>query len=153
MDTDAFVIHIKEGNIFPKFNNLKDKFDFSDYPKEHFLHSNTNKKVVGKFKDELSGNFMTKFVALRSKMYSFTTLNEKKDKKICKGISRSLVEKELKFDDYLNCLLNNVSNDLTFRRITSSYHNMYTDEVTKKGLSPIDDKNYYIDNIHRKPYD
>lgn len=29
--------------------------DFSDYPEDHPNHDKTNKKVLGKFKDELNG--------------------------------------------------------------------------------------------------
>ena len=149
MDTDSFILHLKEGNIIEKFKKLNDNFDFSDYPKNHCLQSNDNKKVVGKFKDELNGNQMTKFISLRSKMYSFQTLNFMKDKKICKGIKKSTIENELSFNDYYNCLFNNESKKLTFSIIKSENHNLYTEEITKKGLSTIDDKGYYLDNIHR----
>jgi hypothetical protein len=30
----------------------KELFDLSDYPEDHFCHDNSNKKVIGKFKDE-----------------------------------------------------------------------------------------------------
>ena len=46
-------------------------FDFSDYPEDHVLHCKENKKVVGKFKDELNGNIMTELLALKPKQYAF----------------------------------------------------------------------------------
>lgn len=33
----------------------KELFDTSNYPQNHFLYSETNKKVVGKMKDETGG--------------------------------------------------------------------------------------------------
>ena len=36
------------------YDNI-DEFDTSDYPKDHKCYSEWNKKVVGKFKDELNG--------------------------------------------------------------------------------------------------
>src|SRR5271155_1137838 len=120
--------------------------------KIYILYSTDNQKVVDKFKDELKGNVMTKFISLRSKMYSFQTLNCKTDKKICKGIKKSTVENELSFNDYYDCLFNNNSKSLSFNIIRSENHILYTEQITKKGLSTIDDKGYYLDNIHRIPF-
>ena len=50
---------------------INDEFDFSEYPKDHFLQSCDNMKVVGKFKDECKGQLMVRFVGLRPKLYSF----------------------------------------------------------------------------------
>ena len=45
--------------------------------------TNKNKKVLCKFKDELTGRIMTKFVGLRSEMYAYSTddVEEKKETK------------------------------------------------------------------------
>jgi len=85
-------------------------------------------------------------------MYSFQTLNSSKETKICKGIKKSTVEKEISFNDYYECLFNNISINLIFSIIRSVNHILYTEEITKKGLSAIDDKGYYLDNIHRIPF-
>ena len=49
---------------------MKIHYDFSDYPKDHQLYSEQNKKVIGKFKDECSGTPIAEYVGLRPKMYS-----------------------------------------------------------------------------------
>ena len=38
--------------------------DFSDYPKKDECYNASNQKVLGKMKDELSGNIMTHFIGL-----------------------------------------------------------------------------------------
>ena len=65
-----------------------------------------NKKVIRLMKDELGGAIMTKFMALRPKLYSFRKIDRLEDKK-CKGIKKCVAKKTLSFEDYKNCLLAN----------------------------------------------
>ena len=58
-------------DLYARMGEIKDEFDFSEYPKDHFLHSCDNMKVVGKFKDECKGQLMLRFVRLRPNLYSF----------------------------------------------------------------------------------
>ena len=51
------------------FFKWKDLFDFSNYPKDSMFFNGTNKKVIGKMKDEFGGVIINKFVGLKSKMY------------------------------------------------------------------------------------
>ena len=53
---------------------MEDLFDFSNYSKDSNFFDETNKKVVGKMKDEFGGVIVTKFVGLKSKMYSMKKL-------------------------------------------------------------------------------
>lgn len=50
----------------------------SDYLKDHPLHSTKNKKVIGKFKDELKGHVMSEIVFLRSKAYAYLVNGKEK---------------------------------------------------------------------------
>ena len=52
-------------------------FDNSDYPENSPYYCNTNKKIIGKFKDEACGIPTTEFVGLKSKMFSYVKDNEK----------------------------------------------------------------------------
>ena len=52
-DTDSFVFHTKTVDIYEDLNTIKKEIDFSDYPKERKCYDENNKKVLGKFKDEL----------------------------------------------------------------------------------------------------
>ena len=51
-----------------------ERFDFSNYSKDSKFLNETNKKVVGKMKDEFDGVIIIEFVGLKSKMYSIKKL-------------------------------------------------------------------------------
>ena len=73
-DIDSFIMHIKTDDFYKDISADVDKwFDTSNFNKNDNrpLEIRKNKKVLGKFKDELGGKIMTKFVALRAKTYSF----------------------------------------------------------------------------------
>ncbi|XP_078330203.1 uncharacterized protein LOC144624385 [Crassostrea virginica] len=86
-------------------SNHLDLFDTSNYPREHFLFSEKNKKVVDKLKDETAGCAVKAFVGLRPKMYSFI-VNDGKESEIkkAKGVSKSVVNREISYEQYLDCL-------------------------------------------------
>ena len=64
-----------------------DLSETSDYPKDHFLYSPENKKVVCKMKDECAGVAIKEVVCLRSKMYSIK-LEDGKTVKKAKGTTK-----------------------------------------------------------------
>ena len=76
-DTDSLTYEIESEDVYRDFWNDKDKFDNSDYAQNSQYFEKTNKKVVGKFKDEAAGIPITEFVGLRSKMYSYMKGNDK----------------------------------------------------------------------------
>ena len=127
----------------------------SDYPKEHSLYDVTNKKEIGKFKDETSSKIITEFVGLRAKMYSFVTDDQKESKK-AKSIKRTVVKNELKFNDYKRSLFGEVKIDIqrivSFNTIRSYKHDVYSISQTKIGLCSFDDKRYLIDNVSTYAY-
>ena len=57
----------------------KAHFDVSDMQRKH-LQDNSNKKVLGNFKDELNGKLLTDFLALNPQVYSYTYLGFIDDK-------------------------------------------------------------------------
>ena len=60
------------------WKGIKDYMDFSASDKKHPNYDPTNKKVLGKFKDEMDGKIRTNFIALRPKLYCLKTLDEAK---------------------------------------------------------------------------
>ena len=72
MDTDSFVVNIKTKNFYKDIaENVKERFDTSNYIYDRPLPIGFNKKVIGLMKDELGGDIITEFVALRPKAYSY----------------------------------------------------------------------------------
>ena len=50
-------------------------FDFRNYSKDSKFYDDTNKKVIGKMKDEYGGAIIDQFIGLKSKMYSIKKIN------------------------------------------------------------------------------
>ena len=61
-------------NVYEDFFKWKDLLDFSNYPEDSKFFNETNKKVIGKIKDEFAGVIVTKFVGSKSKMYSIKSM-------------------------------------------------------------------------------
>ena len=67
IDTDSFIMHIKADDFCKDISADVDKwFNASNFNKNDNkpLEIGKNKKVLGKFKDEIGGKIMTKFCAL-----------------------------------------------------------------------------------------
>ena len=76
MDTDSFVVNIKTKDFYKDISqDVNKRFDTSNYTFDRSLPTGINKKVIGFVKDELGGDIITEFVALRPKAYSYITNN------------------------------------------------------------------------------
>ena len=85
-DTDSLTYDIKSENVYEEFFKWKDLFDFSNYSKDSKFFDETNKKVIGKMKDEFGGVIVIEFVGLKSKMYSMKKIDGK-ECNTAKGVS------------------------------------------------------------------
>ena len=74
-DTDSLTYEIKSENIYEEFFKWKDLFEFSNCSEDSKFFDDTNKKVIGKMKDEYSGVIIDEFVGLKSKMYSIQKID------------------------------------------------------------------------------
>ena len=98
-DTDSLTSEIETVDAYKDFWTDKDMFDNSDYPENSPYYCNTNKKIIGKFKDEAFGIPITEFVSLKSKMYSCVKDNEKGGK-TAKGIKKNVINNNIRHEDY-----------------------------------------------------
>ena len=143
-DTDSLTYEI-EADVYQDFWNDKDRFDNSDYPESSPYFDKTNKKVIGKFKDEACGIPITEFIGLRSKMYSYIKDNNKGGK-TAKGIKKNIIKNNIKHTDYKNVLLENKQMQHTMKTIRSINHQLGSYELNKVSLSCFDDKRYIANN-------
>ena len=99
MDTDGFISHIKTEDFYEDIaDDVKKRFDTSNYEVNRPLRTGKNKKVIGLMKDELGGKIMTEFAALRPKTYSYLMVNGNSDKK-AKGSKKCVIKTVLKCND------------------------------------------------------
>ena len=155
-DTDSLCYHIKNEDPYKVIAANKDKFDLAAYPKNHELYDPTNEKVLDKIKDESinkSGvHYIKEIAALRSKLYAYTQTDDKHDHKRCKGIKKSVIEKDIHFKNYYEALFGKDMN-VKMNTFRSYGHQIYTEQITKTALSRNDDKTYILDDfIHCRTF-
>ena len=105
-DTDSLTYEIEIEDVYKDFWSDKDKFDNSEYPENSPYFDKLNKKAIGKFKDEVSGIPINKFIGLRSKVYSYLK-NTNESGKTAKGIKKNVIKKDIKHENYKDVLFNN----------------------------------------------
>ena len=116
--TDTLVYEIKGKDLYEQFFKYRELFDFSDYPVNSKYFDPTNKKTVGKMKDEFKGEIISEFVGLKSKMYSLTTV---KDQEVTKAKG---VNKKIKHEEFVDVLFNRKVVTHNMKRIQSKLHSI-----------------------------
>ena len=124
-------------------HDIKKKFDTSDYPEKHpsGIETGVNKKVIGKFKDEVAGRQITHFVGLRPKLYSFKVEDGGLTKK-CKGMKKNVVKQEISFEDYVQCLFSGEKQMRAMNIIRSENHDIYSRKVNKAYSGTLSRRNF-----------
>ena len=140
-DTDSVIIHVRTDDLYEDMKKNMDLYDTSNFPEDHPSYCTTNKKVVGKFKDELGGKIMTEFVGLRPKMYSY---HGEESGKRAKGVKKSVLKKTITHDDYRACLCEQKIFQRNMTGLRSYDHQIYGETVRKVALSPLDTKRYIL---------
>ena len=139
-DTDSLAYKIKSKNVYEDFFKWKDLFDFSNYSKDSKFYDNTNKKVIGKMKNEYSGVIIDEFVGLKSKMYSIKKINGR-ESSTTKGVNIAT-----EFNEFKNVLFNKKVVRHKMKRIQAKKHKIGTYEIDKISLSCFHDKRYMLDD-------
>ena len=139
-DTDSLTYEIKSESVFEKMFKWKDLFNFSNSSKDSRFFDETNKKVIGKMKDEFRGVIVVEFVGLKSKMNS----TKKIDGKECNAAKGVSIVTE--FDKFKHVLFNKKNVIHKIKRIQSKKHKLGTYEIDKISLPCFDDKRYVLDH-------
>ena len=139
-DTGSLTYEIKSKDVYEKLFKWKHLFDFTNCSKDSKFFNETNKKIIGKMKDEFGGVIVDEFVSLKSKLYSMKNIDGK-ECNTAKGVS--ITTEVQKFKDVL---FNEEIIRHKMKRIQSKKHKLGTDEIDKISLSCFDDKRYVLDN-------
>ena len=152
-DTDSLCMLIETPDIHKSISGMAELYDLSNFPTEHPMHSNKNKKVPGKMKIETGSETIHEFVGLKPKMYSLLYGKDVKEMKRAKGVNSSVVRRILRHEDYRKSLMELKRYKHKMRRIGSQNHQLFTFEQEKITLNPYDDKRYILsDGITSVPY-
>ena len=151
-DTDSFVFHTKTDDIYQDLKEINDEMDFSGYDKNHKCYDATNKKVLGKFKDECEGKIMTGFIGLRPKCYAFKIHGDDKEYKKCKGTAKNTVKRQIKYDDYNKVLETDEVIHRSLHSIRSKNHKIYSINTTKVSLNSYENKRYWTTSVDSLAY-
>jgi len=146
-DTDSLIIEVKTNDFYQDMKNDINHYDTSDYPLDNIYNIPlVNKKVIGKFKDELNGKIMAEFIGLRSKLYSFAEHSTGKEVKKAKGVKKYVVDKEICHNDFKKCLSTQKSLSIKQNIFRTKKHDICTIEQNKTALSAHDDKRFILEN-------
>ena len=143
-DTDSLIVKVDTEDIYADMSLNADLYDTSNYSPSHPLYSDQNKKIIGKFKDELGGKVMTEFIGLRPKMYSYTGEESGKG---AKGVKKSVLKQTITHDDNRSCLFEKEVFLRDMPGLRSRAHTIYGETVHKVALAPLDTKRYILDGI------
>ena len=119
-DTDSLTYEIKSENVYKEFYKWKDLFDFSNYSKDSTFYDDTNKKVIGKMKDEYGGAIIDQFIGLKSKMYSIKKINGS-ESSTTKGVNIAT-----EFNEFKDVLFNKKVIRPKMKRIEAKKHKIGT---------------------------
>ena len=150
-DTDSFCYEIQTEDVYLDMEKNKHFYDFSDYPRNHRLWNDDNKKKIGVFKDETLSIPIREFVGICPKVYSILIDNDS-NKSTMKGITYAS-SKNINHNHYRDCLFNSSSKYVKMLSIRSKDHNISTISMNKLALDPFDNKRYILlDGIESRAY-
>ena len=107
--------------------SIQKRFDASNYEVKKSVPIGINKKRTRLMKDEMGRKMMKEFDALRPKIYSYFTENFYVDKKV-KGTKKCAIKREIKFQNYKDCLEKNKTILNSQQRFLRKTHNVFTEK-------------------------
>ena len=158
-DTDSFIYSIQHDDIYEWIKENRELFDLSGSHRQD-MKDNTNKKVIGKFKDEMDGLIIKELLAMNPKVYSILhqhydgngVYHEDYNTKKLKGLSKVVVKKNLAHEDYNTVLTTDQPIARETTNLRSFNHNVYAHTQTKVGLTSWYDKMVMLDSINCEPF-
>ena len=121
-DTDSLVDEIEKEDVYEDFYEVKNLFDFRDYPRDSEFFYPVNKKVIGKAKDEFKEKIISEFIGLKSKIYSLIAVRGKEIKN-AKGVKKNVVQ-NINHKEYIDVLFNKIMIRHNMKRIQNKCWNL-----------------------------
>ena len=100
-------------------------FDFSNYSKDSKFFDDTNKKVIGKMKDEYGGVIIDQFIGLKSKMYSIKKIDGSESS------TANRVNIATEFNEFKDVPFNKKNIKHKMKRIQAKKHKIGTYEINE----------------------
>ena len=158
-DTDSLLYRIEGQDVYTVMKEHSDMFDFSEYPYTHFCYDPKNKKVLGKFKDELFSLSLEEFIGLRPKCYSLKFRGKVKDgvivnfdideKQVAKGTKKSVKKRHLRHSHFVDVVDNLTQINVRQNTLQSQKHSIGSYNQTRVALTAYDTKRWILDDgIH-----
>ena len=122
-DTDSLVDEIEKEDVYKDFYEVKNLFDFRDYPRDSEFFYPVNKKVIGKAKDEFKEKIISEFIGLKSKIYSLIAVGGKEIKN-AKGVKKNVVQ-NINHKEYIDVLFNKIMIRHNMKRIQNKCWNLW----------------------------
>ena len=144
-DTDSFIFSLETDDLAKEIKGpLAPYLDLSNFPPQHPLYNASCKGELGKVKIETGAEFMKEFIALKPKMYTYTTTGSDKCHNTMKGIP-ACDRRDITIEQYKDCLTQGQTHKVRSNRLQFLQQEMSLMSTVKLALSPYEDKRYYID--------
>ena len=144
-DTDSLLLEIQTEDVYSDMSEHQSLYDTSDLPEDHPLHSNVNKKVLGKMKDECAGRVIEEYIGLRPKMYSILEASGACIKR-AKGVKKNIVKKYIRHEQYREVLFSKNTFSHGMDVLRSEKHHIYGQHLNKVLLPPFDSRCWIAEN-------
>ena len=124
---------IQTGDLYADMGDDLDLYvvyDTSNFSSDHPQYSESNHRILGKFKSETGSIPLTEFVGLRAKMYSLLALKKSFTK--VKGVQKHYVRKNVRHQNFVDVLRNvTQSTSCKYSSFTLTNHVVNTVEISK----------------------
>ena len=151
-DTDSLLLEIKTEDVYKDIESNKNLYDTSDYPKEHPLYSDANKKGLRQNERRMCGNPNSREYLSETENVLDLKADEKNIKK-AKGVKTSVVKKQTMHEQYKETLFGSKQLWHGMNILRSEGHEIYGMHVNKISLSPFHSKRWIADDgIHTNAY-
>ena len=155
-DTDSLLYEIETEDVYGTFLEHQDEFDYSGYPFIHEHYNTKNKKVIGKFKDELNSLILEEFIGLLPKCKSLCFHGEVKNNKVlhlnineeqtAKGTKKIVKKKYIRHSHFKDVLDNLSILYVKQNTLKSKTHSIGSYHQTRVSLTGYDTKRFILED-------